>query len=112
MLARPSLSPCIRPFDKPADLVCKDIAKAPAIGPVPADGLHGARQSSIDAKNRFVLPGQIDPPAADAVVVTARSVDTNDDQEFEQTWRGRVAEFDSLLTSAVALIETWKSRAS
>lgn len=54
----------------------------------------------------------IDPPAVGAVVVTARSVDTNDNQEFEQTWRGEVAEFDSFLTSAVALVETWKSRAS
>ncbi|MFE9085130.1 hypothetical protein ACQKKG_13420 [Brevundimonas sp. NPDC003935] len=53
----------------------------------------------------------IDPPAADAVVVTARSVDSNDDQEFEQTWRGGVAEFDSLLSSALALVETWRSRA-
>lgn len=54
----------------------------------------------------------IDPPAVGAVVVTARSVDANDDQELEQIWRGEVAEFDSLLTSAVALVETWKSRAS
>ena len=54
----------------------------------------------------------VEPPADDAVVVTARSVDANDDQELEQTWRGEVAEFDSLLTSAVALVETWKSRAS
>jgi hypothetical protein len=54
----------------------------------------------------------VEPPADDAVVVTARSVDTNYDQEFEQTWRGEVAEFDSFLTSAVALVETWKSRAS
>ena len=53
----------------------------------------------------------IDPPAAGAIAVTARSVDTNDGQEFEQTWRGEIAEFDGLLNSAVASIETWKSRA-
>ncbi len=53
----------------------------------------------------------IDPPVGGALVIIARSVDTNDGQEFEQTWRGGIAEFDSLLNSAVALIETWKSRA-
>ncbi|MGH7026866.1 hypothetical protein [Brevundimonas sp.] len=53
----------------------------------------------------------IDAPVVGAIAVTARSVDTNDDQEFEQTLRGGIAEFDSLLNSAVALIETWKSRA-
>lgn len=74
-----------------------------------------------DAPTRFFYLGEsapwdcfqvsIDPPIAGAVVVAARSVDTNDDQEFEQTWRGRVTEFDNLLISAVASIETWKSRA-
>jgi hypothetical protein len=74
-----------------------------------------------DAPARFFYVGgnapwdcfqvSIDPPAAGALAVTARSVDTSDGQEFEQTWRGGVAEFDRLLTSAVAVIETWKSRA-
>ena len=74
-----------------------------------------------DAPARFFYLGEsapwdcfqvsIDPPIAGVVVVAARSVDTNDDQEFEQTWRGRVTGFDNLLISAVASIETWKSRA-
>jgi hypothetical protein len=52
----------------------------------------------------------INPPDAGVVKIWARSVDTNDDQEFEQAWQGPVAEFDGLLTSAVSAVDVWKRR--
>ncbi len=54
----------------------------------------------------------IEPPVMGALVVTARSVDTTDDQAFEQVWRGGIDEIDSLLALAIDQIEIWKNRAS
>lgn len=51
-------------------------------------------------------------PEAGTVAIIARSVDTNDDAEFEQTWRGQITDLDDLLTLAVSEIEKWKTRAS
>ena len=52
----------------------------------------------------------IDPPSADRVKVLARSIDTNDDSELEQTWHGPVSELDAMLSAAMAAIETWRER--
>lgn len=69
----------------------------------------------------FYIPGHdghdcfqvsIAPPVMDALVVTACSVDTNDDQNFERVWRGGIEEIDSLLSLAIDQIEIWKNRAS
>jgi hypothetical protein len=69
----------------------------------------------------FYIPGHdghdcfqvsIAPPVLGALVVTACSVDTNDDQNFERVWRGGIDELDSLLALAIDQIEIWESRVS
>ena len=52
----------------------------------------------------------IEPPSAGQVRIFALSVDTNDDQEFEESWRGAVADFPELLEAALCQIEIWKRR--
>ena len=52
----------------------------------------------------------IEPPSGSRVIVSASSIDTNDDTEMERTWEGSVAELDAMLASAMATIETWKQR--
>lgn len=66
--------------------------------------------SGCDGRDCFQVA--IEPPVMGALVVTARSVDTNDDQDFEQVWRGGIDELDSLLALAIDQIKIWKSRVS
>ncbi|MFJ6025515.1 hypothetical protein ACIQC9_13070 [Brevundimonas sp. NPDC092305] len=73
-----------------------------------------------DAPARFFyisgsLPGDcfqisIDPPEAEAIAITARSVDTDHGLEFEQTWRGTTAGFGDALELAIQRVEAWKRR--
>ncbi len=67
----------------------------------------------------FYLPGEppfecfqisIDPPETGRLAVLARSIDTNDDSEMEQTWEGPIENLDTMLRSAIAAIEVWKTR--
>ena len=53
----------------------------------------------------------IEPPRGGQVTVFARSIDTNDDLELEQSWTAETDRFDALLTAAVQKIEQWKLRA-
>ena len=52
----------------------------------------------------------VDPPVGGRVQVVACSVDTVDDQQFEQSWRGPVDDIDRLLALALAKVEEWKNR--
>ncbi len=52
----------------------------------------------------------ISPPSPGDITVTARSVDTNDDEELERTWNGSPTDLAAMLASAIAEIELWKHR--
>lgn len=66
---------------------------------VPGDGPFESFQVSIS------------PPGSDGTVtVWARSIDTIDEQELEQSWSGAAAGLDDLLSQAMAVIEQWKRR--
>jgi len=52
----------------------------------------------------------IEPPAGEAVVVKAWSVETRDDQEFHEQWTASAATLRSTLEEALATISKWKER--
>lgn len=71
----------------------------------------------------FHLPGDaqyecfqisITPPREGMLSVFARAIDTNDnnDGDFEQSWDGPVQELDAMLSTAVGIVQLWKSRSS
>lgn len=55
----------------------------------------------------------VDPPELGRTSVHARAVDTNDDTEdrLSHSWTGTIAELDSMMRAAFAMIAEWKSRA-
>lgn len=67
----------------------------------------------------FHLPGRppfecfqisIDPPRSGSVVVLARSIDTNDESELEESWEAPVHELSSLLVQALQVVQAWRNR--
>lgn len=44
------------------------------------------------------------------VTVTARTIDTNDDAEFEESWTGPVGQLEEMLSTAMVTIDRWKAR--
>ncbi|WP_206663922.1 hypothetical protein [Sphingomonas oligophenolica] len=54
----------------------------------------------------------IDPPIAGRVAVLARSVDTDDDSEFEQHWEGTTNALPALLEAATATVRLWVNRST
>ncbi|MCZ4344269.1 ferredoxin [Sphingomonadaceae bacterium G21617-S1] len=67
----------------------------------------------------FHLPGHppfecfqvsINPPRAGRVAVFARSIDTNDGSELEESWEAPVQELSSLLVKATRAVQVWRNR--
>jgi hypothetical protein len=54
----------------------------------------------------------VDAPENDRVAVYAAAIDTNDgtDEKLVQSWTGSIADFDSMMSVAVATVSAWKSR--
>ncbi|WP_404710311.1 hypothetical protein [Sphingomonas sp. MMS24-J13] len=52
----------------------------------------------------------IDPPLAGRVAVSARSVDTDDESEFDERWEGPTDALPILLEKATATVQTWVNR--
>lgn len=52
----------------------------------------------------------IEPPFAGRVVVVARSVDTDDESEFEEQWEGATDALSILLEKATASVREWAHR--
>lgn len=52
----------------------------------------------------------IDPPVAGRVAVLARSVDTDDESQFEQHWEGPTNALPALLETATATVQLWVNR--
>ncbi|MDZ4777009.1 MAG: hypothetical protein SGJ23_09515 [Alphaproteobacteria bacterium] len=51
-------------------------------------------------------------PENGRIAVSARAIDTNDDTDetMDQTWDGPVAQLSEMLRTAMATVETWKTR--
>jgi hypothetical protein len=67
----------------------------------------------------FHLPGlrpfesfqiSISPPFGGYVEVWARSIDTDDESQFEQRFDGRTSDIGGMLDAAIEVIDTWKHR--
>jgi hypothetical protein len=54
----------------------------------------------------------IDPPVAGFVAVWARSVDTDDDSEFEKHWEDATNALPALLEAATATVRLWGNRST
>lgn len=52
----------------------------------------------------------IDPPFAGRVIVSARSVDTDDESEFDECWEGATDALPVLLEEATATVQKWVNR--
>lgn len=52
----------------------------------------------------------IDPPRAGRVTVLARSVDTDDETEFERLWEGATEDLALILVEATETIRVWVNR--
>ncbi|WP_159983252.1 MULTISPECIES: hypothetical protein [unclassified Novosphingobium] len=73
-----------------------------------------------DQPARFAyLPGRrpfecfqisIDPPFAGRVAASARSVDTDDESEFDERWEGATDALPDLLEEATATVQKWVNR--
>ncbi len=52
----------------------------------------------------------IDQPLGGRVAVLARSVDTDDESEFEQRWEGATENLSTMLDEATDQVRTWVNR--
>lgn len=52
----------------------------------------------------------IDPPFAGRVAVLARSVDTDDESEFDERWEGATEALPVLLEEAATTVQKWVNR--
>ena len=52
----------------------------------------------------------IDQPLSGRVAVLARSVDTDDESEFEQRWEGATETLSAMLEEATDRVRTWVNR--
>ena len=52
----------------------------------------------------------IEPPFAGRVAVSARSVDTDDESEFDKRWEGATDALPLLLEKATATVQKWVNR--
>jgi hypothetical protein len=68
----------------------------------------------------FYLPGlrpfecfqiSIDQPRSGRITVFARSIDTDDGSEFEETWEVSVDALQSALAGATQAVDRWRNRA-
>jgi hypothetical protein len=54
----------------------------------------------------------VQPPSAGRIVVSAASVDTDDDSEHHTTWDGPVGSLATMLNDATATVQEWANRPS
>ncbi len=52
----------------------------------------------------------VQPPSAGQIVVSAASVDTDDDSEYHRTWDGPVENLATMLNEATATVRNWANR--
>lgn len=52
----------------------------------------------------------IDPPFGGRVAVSARSVDTDDESEFDERWEGAIDALPMLLEQATVTVHKWVNR--
>ncbi len=52
----------------------------------------------------------IEPPAGGRVIAMARSVDTDDERDFEQRWGGPIETLGTMLDEATNWVQNWASR--
>ncbi|WDF71481.1 hypothetical protein [Novosphingobium sp. KACC 22771] len=52
----------------------------------------------------------IDAPLLGCITVHARSVDTDDESEFEQCWEGPIDTLPAMLEEATGTVQEWLSR--
>ena len=52
----------------------------------------------------------VQPPFGDRIVVSAASVDTDDDSEHGQTWEGPVDSLATMLDEATEVVREWVNR--
>jgi hypothetical protein len=54
----------------------------------------------------------VQPPLAGRIVVSAASVDTDDDSEHHRTWEGQMDSLATMLNDATAAVREWANRPS
>ncbi|HUD28523.1 MAG TPA: hypothetical protein VMQ93_06600 [Novosphingobium sp.] len=74
----------------------------------------------VDQPARFAyVPGlrpfecfqiSIDPPFNGRIAVSARSIDTDDESEFDERWEGATGALPILLEEATAVVQKWVNR--
>jgi hypothetical protein len=71
---------------------------------------NGEARFWYTSRGKEVFQIYIDPPENGAVRVHAASVDTKDDAELQGEWTVQVDRFESALTAATDLIDSWERR--